>query len=212
MARVLLVVLAILGSPACAKTVREQSFPPLHERGVQVTKVAVAPFTAAGGLTQRTAEDAGTQPSSATAIVARNVSEALAARGIVVIPAEDVRRALGLEDPARWRIAPALVARIVAERFGVDGLLLGEVHRYQDRSGEALGSTRPAGVGFVATLYAAPGGEKLWEGVFDETQQDLASNVFNAGRYPGGGTRWLTAEEIARWGAGEVAAALPVAP
>jgi hypothetical protein len=31
-------------------------------------------------------------------------------------------------------------------------------------------------------------------------------------RYPGGGTRWLTLEELARWGAREVARDLPAGP
>jgi hypothetical protein len=60
------------------------------------------------------------------------------------------------------------------------------------------------------TLYTAPGSEKLWSAVFSETQQPLSSNVLSTTRYPGGGMRWLTAEELARWGAEETVRALPL--
>ena len=40
---------------------------------------------------------------------------------------------------------------------------------------------------------------------------ELSTQVsfFNVFRYPGGGTRWLTAEELSQWGASEVAQAMP---
>ena len=56
----------------------------------------------------------------------------------------------------------------------------------------------------------APGGEQLWRATFDERQQALSENVFNAARYPGRGSRWLSAGELARWGAEEVAQVMPV--
>jgi len=84
------------------------------------------------------------------------------------------------------------------------------VSRFIERAGEAAGTMRPASVSFTITLYAAPGARPLWRGRFDETQRALNENIFNAGRYPGGGTRWLSAEEMARWGASEVALAMPL--
>ena len=91
-------------------------------------------------------------------------------------------------------------------------VLVGEVWRYRERSGEALGSSRPASVAFEVTLFAAPDGRKIWQGRFDETQQSITANPLRARRYPGGGTRWLTAAELARWGAKQVAESLPRAP
>ncbi len=61
-------------------------------------------------------------------------------------------------------------------------------------------------------LYAAPSGEKLWTARFDETQESLMANPLKARRYPGGGTRWLSAAEFARWGADEMARALLARP
>ena len=40
----------------------------------------------------------------------------------------------------------------------------------------------------------------------------MTENVLLTPRYPGGGTRWLTAEEFAQFAASELAAAVPLAP
>jgi hypothetical protein len=83
------------------------------------------------------------------------------------------------------------------------------VGRYRERTGGAQ-ETGAASVWFEAALYTAPAGEKLWSGVFNETQRPISDNVFSATRYPGGGARWLSAEELARWGAEQTAASMPL--
>jgi hypothetical protein len=99
---------------------------------------------------------------------------------------------------------------LVAVEFGADAVLLGAVTRFRERSGQAAGTMHPAAVGFEVTLYTAPGAQRLWNAVFSETQQALSENVLSTYRYPGGGTRWLTAEELAQWGARETVAAIPL--
>ena len=113
-------------------------------------------------------------------------------------------RALVRERPGLARAAATLAAR----EFGATGVLLGQVFRYRERRGEALGSSQPASVAYELTLYAAPQGRRLWSSRFDETQQALGANMLNLPRYPGRGTRWLTAAELARWGADAAAQAL----
>jgi hypothetical protein len=194
----------------CAETVRTQAHPALSERTGAIDEIAVAPFRATGSLAVQSDPRLGPPPDEAVVLVARQVSEALARRGIRVIPPEDVARVLGPDALGAERLIPLAVARAAHAEFGADAVLIGEAWRYVERSGEAAGTLRPASVGFEVTLYAAPGGQKLWSGVFDETQRALGENVLNAGRYPGGGTRWLTAEELLRWGATETATAMPV--
>jgi len=174
--------------------------------GAPLRRVAVGPFGVTPSLARRVDPDS---PSSdeAAALIARHVAEAIEQRGVEVIPTEDVRRAT--EDAGPEISIPAM-AQMVAERFGAEALLVGKVLRYQERVGQAAGSTRPAAVGFEVTLYGAPGGEQLWRATFDERQQALSENVFNAARYPGRGSRWLSAGELARWGAEEVAQVMPV--
>jgi imidazole glycerol phosphate synthase subunit HisF len=169
-----------------APVVKVETRPGLGER-TPFHKVAVGPFSVTPNLARRTDPDS---PSSdeAAALVARHVAEAMEQRGVDVIPAGDVRRAT--EDAGLELSTPEL-ARLVAERFGAEALLVGKVLRYQERVGQAAGSTRPAAVGFEVTLYGAPEGERLWRATFDERQQALSENVFNAARYPGRGSRAL---------------------
>jgi hypothetical protein len=194
----------------CATTVESRDYPALHERRAPIARIAVAPFRATGGLAQMPDSGTGVTPSLATALVARYLSEALESRGIAVVPADDVARVLAIESPARGRLVPRAVAQAAAVEFGADAVLLGEVSRFERRSGQAAGTLHPAGVGFEVTLYTAPGAQKLWSAVFNETQQALSENVLSTYRYPGGGMRWLTAEELAQWGAKETVGALPI--
>jgi hypothetical protein len=179
---------------ACASTVAERAHPALGQHG-PLQRVAVAPF--------------GAKPEEAVpaaALVARHVTEALVERGIEVIGPEDVARALGGREPG----GAAELAALVHREFGADGVLLGEITRWVEREGGAAGTLRPASVGVRVELYGAPQGEPLWEGEFDRTQQSLLENVLVTPRYPGGGTRWLTAEEFALFAASELGAAAPL--
>jgi hypothetical protein len=141
-------------------------------------------------------------------LLAHQMAEILEQRGVRVVPPEDVRSAV----PAGDLSEPPQLARQVSAAFGADAVLTGELLRVQQRSGEAAGSRDPAGVGFEVILYGAPDGRELWRAQFDQTQKAWGENVFQTLRYPGGGMRWLTAEELARWGAREVVRAVPVGP
>ena len=178
---------------ACAGTVSERPYPALSERREPIRKIAVAPIAA------RPEEAAAAAP-----LVARHLAQALALRGVEVIPPEEVAH---VDSGA----GVAELAAAVARQFGADAVLVGEITRWVEREGEALGSQRPAAVGLRVVLHGAPAGERLWQGEFDRTQQSLLENVLLTPRYPGGGTRWLTADEFAHFAADELATAIPVA-
>jgi hypothetical protein len=207
----LFLLLALACASGCATTVHSREYPALRERKVPITRVAIAPFQATGSLAQAPDPRGGVTASLATALVARYISEALASRGVAVVPPDDVARALAIETPPpQGQLAPRVVAQVVAKQFGADAVLLGQVNRFDERRGQAAGTLHPAAVGFEVTLYAAPGSQRLWNGAFHETQQALSENVFSTLRYPGGGMRWLTAEELAKWGATETVASIPI--
>lgn len=193
-----LVLLAAVAALGCARTVVGQSFPALDERRAPILRIAVAPLVA---------RPEGAAP--AAAVVARKLVEALAARGIEVVPPEEVARTGAFA--AGGAGVPELAATVKSQ-LGADALLVGEITRWVEREGGAAGSPRPASVGVRIDLFGAPDGQRLWRGEFDHTQQALLENVLITPRYPGGGTRWLTAEELAQFGASELVAALPLAP
>jgi hypothetical protein len=194
LARVALAGAALVAALGCVGTVTEQRYPALSERREPIGKLAVAPIAVRPE-----------QAAAAAPLVARQLAEALAARGVAVVAPEDVARVDGGAG------VPQLAAA-VAREFGADALLVAELTRWVEREGEAMGSQHAAAVGVHVALYGAPGGERLWEGDFDRTQQPMLSNVLLTPRYPGSGTRWLTADEFAQFAADELASAVPLSP
>ncbi|MBM4384723.1 MAG: hypothetical protein FJ091_15320 [Deltaproteobacteria bacterium] len=203
MTRALALLLAALFATACTETVATQARPALAELAAPIRRVAVIPLAVSPLVRQ---EARGTEPRVAAQLVSRYVAEALAARGVEVIAPEDVAATLSGANASRR------AAEVLAEKHGADAVLLGDVTRWEEREGEAFGAMHAAAVGFRVTLQSAPSGQALWSAEFDERQQPLGDNVLRAGQYPGGGTRWLTAEELARWGAQETVRALPLEP
>jgi nucleotide-binding universal stress UspA family protein len=175
----------------------------VQERGgstaasITARRVVVIPFTA------RPRGSGAIRPDAA-ALVSSYVAESFEARGIDTVPASDVHQAFG-DVPAD--VSAVQMAR---ERFGADVVVMGNVHRWRERGGQAMGTLSPASVGFEVKTYTAADG-KLFRGlIFDHTQVALGENALTAAQYPGGGTRWLTAEELARWGASRVVQTLPI--
>lgn len=193
---------ALLAASACTPMVATQSRPALAELEAPLHRIAVLPFTASG-LVRGEVGDA--EPAVAARLVSRYVAEALAARGVEVVAPEDVAATLAGGDPSRRAGA------VLAEKRGADAVVLGDVTRWDERRGEAYGAMKAAAIGFRVTLQGADG-RTLWSAEFDERQQPLGDNVLRAGQYPGGGSRWLTAEELARWGVQKTVSELPLGP
>ena len=213
-----IVVLGVaLLSLGCVQSVRQSAHPALRERQKPVQKIAIAPFTVSRRLLDAPGRFGGSSAELSAQLLARHTAETLSRRGARIVPASDVELALlgaGIETKGRpgaeARLVPPQVARVVAQEFGADALLVGELLRWKEREGLSGASERGATVGFELTLFDAPTGQRLWTAAFDQTQRPLGENVLDAGRLPGGGARWLTAEELARWGAEETAKQVPL--
>ena len=170
--------------------------------------VAVVPF-AAGERLGLSLRPGGVSPGEAAQLVSRFVVEALQDRGIRVIPASDVERAFAAAGSQSHLADATAAAALTARKFGATGIVRGEVFRYRERDGGARGALRPASVAFQLTLYTAPAGKRVWSARFDETQPALSEDPLRARLYPGKGTRWLSAAELARWGADQALAVIP---
>ena len=162
------------------------------------------PGVANGGEAAAAGDVAGThdaaEAAEAAARVTRIASDAFSAAGFEVIPASDVERVFEAAGQPVPHGDPVAFTLAVAREFGATAALFGTVHRYQARRGGDLGATRPASAGIELVLRVAPGARQFWSARFDHTQRALSENALVASRYPGGGTRWLTTEELARWG------------
>ena len=164
--------------------------------------VAVVPFYPRPELRQR-------MPDVDVDALAKNVAiymaDALSAQGVRVVPPTDLQLSFLNEGRPVPRRDPQLAAEVAARDFGATSVVLGELLRWRDREGANLGAGRPASVGYTMRLFEAPGGRRLWTSRFDHTQRTLTADPLTARKYPGGGTRWLTAAELARWGASAAA-------
>lgn len=171
-------------------------------------KVAVVPFVPDPRLERATGATA-VSASVAAELVTRFVAEALAKEGIAVVAPNDLVIAFEAAGRPLPRGDARALAELAAAQFGASAVLLGRVQRYREREGSARGSLRPASVAFDFELFSAPGGVMVYRAHFDHTQAALTADLFTAMRYPGGGSRWLSAAELASWGAKHAVEGMP---
>jgi hypothetical protein len=171
-------------------------------------RIAVLPFSHRDTMRYGSGAEE-TSPAIAAELVARFITEAIAKRGIEVIPASDLSTALNAQGLKPTDINPRTAAEVAAAEFGATAIMIGQVSRYRERKGESYGSTGAASVAFNVTIYTADPVQRVWSSQFDETQRPLSEHIINARRYPGGGMRWLTAAELAQWGAESAVDTLP---
>ena len=139
----------------------------------------------------------GTVESDASSVVATRVLEALTQEtDLEIIPPEEAARVRGVAGEA--------TGEELRHQFGIDAVLTGVVRRYVERSGGPGGSSRPAAVWFSLELRL-PDGALLWSGTYDETQQALSDDLGSLGRAWQRGFRWVTAADLAGYGARQLA-------
>lgn len=193
---------------ACQQTsppvVRQQTY---SAAAGSIDLVAIVPFYPRPDLVRRLA-GTGIDPEQAAALATSFFGDALAAQGVRVIPASDLDLAFTNQGLAPPRRDPRAAAQMAARKFGATSVVLGEVYRWREREGETYGATNAASIGFSMSLYGTEAVRRLWNSRFDHTQRAFSADPLTARKYPGGGSRWLTAAELARWGAASSAASL----
>lgn len=213
------ILLALLAGAGCelARSLDVAPPPVVQQQQLAATRppllhVAVAPFHATirpvASVPIGVNADAASVESPVAFGIAERIAGQLGREGLQVDNPGVVRDVF----EQRGEPVPSLDARRLAEvaskELGATSVLIGRVTRYRDREGSAAGASRAASVSFEVSLHEAPSGRRLWMGKFDETQLPLSSGVFRVRSYPGGGTYWLSAKEMATWGADAVAKAL----
>ena len=191
----LFVMIAVTACTEVRPVVRDTRYAPVEP---SLEKLAILPMFASEGLTSR----------EGVASLHRFIIGALSERGVLVDALDPLALGLPSRNPTAPRHDLNAVARDVARKVDATGLLVGEVTRYRVRVGGGRAASQPASVAFALTLYEVPSGRRLWTGWFDETQLALGESPRERVRLPGGGLRWVTAPELARWGSTEMVEAM----
>jgi hypothetical protein len=99
---------------------------------------------------------------------------------------------------------PRELAVELGKQLGADHVMVGLVWRYKQRDGSSMSVQSPASVAFSAYLVNVADGKLAWKANFDKTQSSLSENLFDAPMFLKEGMKWLTAEELASYGAGKM--------
>jgi hypothetical protein len=151
-----------------------------------IRKLVVLPFTS-GSVPGATVQGDG------DAVVTTRVLQALTQEThFDVVPPEEAAR---VGAPGR---VPSFAE--LKKQFGVDAILTGVVHRYTERVGGPGGAMKPAAVWFTIEIHTTDG-KRIWTGSYDETQRGLSEDLGSFKRAWDRGFRWVTAADLAGYGA-----------
>jgi hypothetical protein len=104
------------------------------------------------------------------------------------------------------RVASALESETklrVVDPSQAQAVLTGVVRRYVERDGTSTGVRHPASVWIILELRD-PEGRELWTGSYEETQPALSEDAGSLPRAWERGFRWVTADDLAAYGAREL--------
>jgi hypothetical protein len=207
---VLVALSSILRTPPCFAEARESALPTLLKE-----KIAVMPFLKGryGSDIQETIRcpicqlsfQADDLTPDCDRVLTRYVQEALESRHEdMVIPFGQVEEAYEQLPKDGTKDTPVSLAQDLGKKVQAHYVLIGTVWRYRERQGGSRGVQTPASVSFSVHLIHAEDGNLLWEGNFAETQRSLSENVLDVRAFFERGAKWLTADELARYGVDEI--------
>jgi hypothetical protein len=108
--------------------------------------------------------------------------------------------------------SPRSLAIRLGKELRAAHIVAGTVWRYRERTGTARASASPASVAFVVYIINVADGRRLWKGTHFETQKPLSQSIFEVRTFFKRGARWLTVDELARYGIDEIVEQLPYGP
>jgi hypothetical protein len=104
---------------------------------------------------------------------------------------------------------PATFAQALGKALNVRYVVVGNVWRYKNRTGNALATDQPASVAFSIYLIDVEKHELAWSVTYDETQRSLTENLFNIVDFFKQGAKWLTVDELAEYGMKKILKTFP---
>jgi hypothetical protein len=125
--------------------------------------------------------------------------------GVVVLPPSQAAKIAAQLTEETVKATPERQAAEIAAKLKADAALMGKVMVYQERSGGKLGANPPATVGFEVKVVAQDG-KVLWIGNYYERQKPLTQDFLGFVQHGG---VFVTAEELAKYGADQVLKTFP---
>jgi hypothetical protein len=148
--------------------------------------------------------------SGADTTLTRYMQEALRQQlGERLIPLEKVYRAFEGLTRDHTIDTPRSLAKRLGERLKADHVIIGTVWRYREKVGTARASSSPASVAFVVYIICVTDGRLLWKTAYSRTQKALSDDILRARTFFKQGARWLSVDELARYGVNEVVEKFP---
>ena len=129
--------------------------------------------------------------------------------GDKVIPTLEVMRAYRQMPKDEFKDTPVDLTQRLGKALSANAMIVGSVWKYRDRRGGARAVESPASVAFAVHLVDVETGRVVWSKDFAETQRSLSENILNAPAFFARGAKWLTADELARFGMEELFKAFP---
>jgi hypothetical protein len=182
----------------------------------RILKVAVMPFFKGryGGSVGETLDtrlshlqgDPGNFSGDPAAFLTRLTQEEMnSAHGGKVVSPVSVEAAMGqLEREGQDGDTPRTLAQRLGNALGANAVAGGYVWKWRDRVGGGMAAEMPAAVAFAVWLIDVETGGTLWRETFEETQKSLSENILDAKAFLRRGGKWLSADDLARYGMAEI--------
>jgi hypothetical protein len=124
--------------------------------------------------------------------------------GDKLIPMADVKKAYRSMPKDEFKDTPLALTQRLGKAMSANAMVVGTVWRYRDRKGGTRAVESPSSVAFAVHLVDVETGSIVWSRTFAETQRTLSENILKAPTFFERGAKWLSADELARFGMEEV--------
>jgi hypothetical protein len=155
--------------------------------------------------------DAANLAEGADQIMTRLVNDALQLRftdKMVSMEQADAGYAEAIRD--QTLDTPRKVAKKFGENLQADLVVIGTIWRFREKGAVEENPDSPASVAFSVYLMEVYSGERLWRDAFDGTQKTLSEDVLGGLKQINMGLRWLSVNELARYGVKNVFRKFPL--
>jgi len=105
---------------------------------------------------------------------------------------------------------PRKLAKKFGENLQADLVVVGSIWRFREKGPAKEISDSPASVAFAVYLMEVASGQRLWRNAFDGTQKILSEDVLGGLKQGKIGLRWVSVNELARYGVKNVFRTFPL--